>query len=121
MLHADSFETFDASTLPVVIARYLIAQGNASKRQAIATTFAPDARVTDEGISYEGRQGIRAWLNKTASEYTYTTTLTGQRQDGPGRWTVLTHLEGDFPGGVVDLRFRFTIRQHLIAELTIAP
>lgn len=121
MLPADSFDTFDASALPVVISRYLVAQGNASKRQAIAATFAPDARVTDEGISYDGRQGIRAWLDKTASEYTYTTTLTGQRQDARDRWTVLAHLEGDFPGGVVDLRLRFTLRGHEIVELIIAP
>jgi hypothetical protein len=31
------------------------------------------------------------------------------------------HLEGDFPGGVVDLRFRFTLREGRIAELVIKP
>jgi hypothetical protein len=34
---------------------------------------------------------------------------------------VLNHLEGDFPGGVVDLRYKFVLSTELIAELVIAP
>jgi hypothetical protein len=34
---------------------------------------------------------------------------------------VTNHLEGDFPGGVVDLRYRFVLAGGLIAELEIAP
>jgi hypothetical protein len=34
---------------------------------------------------------------------------------------VVHHLEGDFPGGVVDLHFRFTLRDALIARLVIEP
>ena len=30
-------------------------------------------------------------------------------------------LEGDFPGGVVDLDYRFTVDGDRIAELVIAP
>jgi len=66
------------------------------------------------------RRCDRAWLDKTVGESTYTTTLTGQRQDGPDRWTVIAHLEGDFPGGVVDLPFRSTLRGDKISKLLIA-
>jgi hypothetical protein len=31
------------------------------------------------------------------------------------------HLEGDFPGGVADLHFRFTLRDGLISRLVIEP
>ncbi|MFJ5104599.1 hypothetical protein [Streptomyces sp. NPDC088554] len=31
------------------------------------------------------------------------------------------HLEGDFPGGAVDLRYRFTLRDDRIERLVIAP
>ncbi len=31
------------------------------------------------------------------------------------------HLEGNFPGGVVDLHFRFTLRDGQIARLVIEP
>jgi hypothetical protein len=33
----------------------------------------------------------------------------------------VNHLEGSFPGGVVDLAYRFTMDGDLIAELVIAP
>ena len=33
----------------------------------------------------------------------------------------MNHLEGDFPGGVVDLRYKFTLTDDLISELVIAP
>jgi hypothetical protein len=36
-------------------------------------------------------------------------------------WLVVNHLEGDFPGGVVDLQYRFVVRDDLIVELVIAP
>jgi hypothetical protein len=37
------------------------------------------------------------------------------------RWLVVNHLEGDFPGGVVDLRYQFVLTGALISELVIAP
>ena len=33
----------------------------------------------------------------------------------------MRHLEGDFPGGVVDLRYRYTLDADRIVHLTIAP
>ena len=36
-------------------------------------------------------------------------------------WVATNRLEGDFPGGVVDLRYRFAMDGDLIAELVIAP
>ena len=121
MSHTDAFDISDPATLPPVVARYLSAQGDDEARQSVVEAFTADARVTDEGIDYDGRDGIRAWLDKTGSEYTYTTALTGQRQEGPDQWTVLAHLEGDFPGGVVDLRYRFDLDRDKISRLIIAP
>ncbi|MEX0664731.1 MAG: hypothetical protein WD598_08170 [Acidimicrobiia bacterium] len=40
---------------------------------------------------------------------------------GPGTWVVVNRLEGDFPGGVVDLRYRFAVTDGLISELVIGP
>jgi hypothetical protein len=31
------------------------------------------------------------------------------------------HLEGDFPGGQVDLRYRFALHDNLITTVEIAP
>ena len=121
MSHTDGFDAYDAETVPSVVARYLSAQGEEAGRQSVVEAFTADARVTDEGIDYDGRDAIRAWLDKTASEYTYTTALIGQRQEGPDQWTVVAHLEGDFPVGVVDLRYRFSLEQDRISRLIIAP
>ena len=38
-----------------------------------------------------------------------------------GHFEVVQHFEGNFPGGTVDLRYRFTFTDELIKELTITP
>lgn len=112
---------FDPQALPSAVSRYLRLTGEVADRAAAVTTFAADAHVEDEGIDHHGRDAVRAWLTTAASEYTYTTTFVGQSQEEPDRWTIGVRLEGDFPGGVADLRYRFTVRDGLISDLVIAP
>lgn len=107
--------------LPGPVSTYLHAHHHADDVEATAATFAADARVTDEGAEYRGTDEIRRWLTTAASEYTYTTTLVGQVEHGQDTWTVLAHLEGDFPGGVADLRLRFRVGADGIDDLVIAP
>ena len=73
--------------------------------------------------SWRGPRGrcTRRGLARSASEYTFTTTFTGATRDDDDHVAVTQHLEGDFPGGVVDLTYRFTLRGDLIAGLHIAP
>jgi hypothetical protein len=40
---------------------------------------------------------------------------------GADTWLVTNRLEGDFPGGIVDLGYRFRLTGDAIAELLIAP
>lgn len=115
------YDTYDPSLLPPAVARYLEEHAHVDRRDAVAELFTPDARVVDEGIEYQGRGAIRGWLNKTASEYTYTSTLLGQQSAGDGKWVVLSRLEGNFPGGVVDLRYRVAVNGDHIVDLVIAP
>ncbi|MER8160951.1 nuclear transport factor 2 family protein [Streptomyces sp. NPDC094472] len=110
----------DATDLPDVVKRYLKAH-NEHDLPAVSATLTPDATVTDDGRTYKGIPAIERWLDRAASEYTYTTTLIGAERDGPDRYTVTQHLEGDFPGGTVDLHYRFILYQGLISHLTIAP
>ncbi|MEI5583823.1 MULTISPECIES: nuclear transport factor 2 family protein [unclassified Agromyces] len=121
MSRTDEFDAYDTATVPPVVARYLSAQGDDERREEVVEVFTADARVTDEGIDHDGRDGIRAWLDKSGSAYASTTALIGQRQEGPDHWTVVAHLEGDFPGGVVDLRHRFSLEHDRISRLIIAP
>ena len=79
--------------------------------------------MTDEGHTYRGhRRDPPRGLRPLGVEYTYTVELTaGAARIDEQRWIATNHLEGDFPGGVVDLDFRFTLRGDRIAELVIAP
>lgn len=121
MTTPDPFTPFDEDGLPPVLVRYLAAGSDPSSRSTIVDLFAASSRVVDEGIEYTGIDAIAGWLARAGSEYTYTTTLLGQRRVNADRWVVLARLDGDFPGGVADLRYRFTISDQHILDLVIAP
>ncbi|MFE2634220.1 nuclear transport factor 2 family protein [Streptomyces scopuliridis] len=73
-------------------------------------SFADAAHVTDDGRDHHGTSEIRKWLDRTSSEYTYTSTpLVAQADAESGRTTVTCRLEGTFPGSPVDLDYRFRL------------
>jgi ketosteroid isomerase-like protein len=104
---------------PEVVTRYLKAADDKDP-EALAACFTPDGTVVDEDHTYTGRDEIIGWRESTSSKWTYTTAVTGSESVGDGEYRVFTHLEGDFPGGVADLAYAFTIRGNLIAALHIA-
>jgi ketosteroid isomerase-like protein len=115
-----SSETIPPSQLPELISRYLVAHEARDLDTAIGC-YTEDATVIDEGNTYSGPRQIRDWLANSASEYTYTIELTGDRRIDDQRYVAVHHLEGNFPGGVVDLQFSFTLCAGRISQLTIAP
>ncbi|MFF3378536.1 nuclear transport factor 2 family protein [Streptomyces sp. NPDC002680] len=108
------------SALPETITRYLAAH-RAHDTAAAITAFTGDATVTDDGRTYEGIAAIERWLGRAATEFTYTVELTGAQRTDAARFVAVQHLEGDFPGGTVDLRYRFALRGGLIERLVIEP
>jgi hypothetical protein len=108
--------------LPAAITTYLEAAdpGRPTDLDILMSVFAADAAVTDEGKTYRGDE-IRAWREHTATEYTYTVELVGTEQIDDDHYVVTNHLEGDFPGGQVDLKYRFALSDNLITTLEIAP
>ena len=110
--------TIDTAELPELITGYLRAHRERDLDVAVRY-YASDATVTDEGRTYRGPAEIRAWLSRSASEYTYTIGMTGAAQVDKDEYDVIQHLEGDFPGGVVDLHFRFVLRDGAIVRLVI--
>lgn len=111
-----------SSALPGVIERYQLAHDQRLIDDALAA-FSPTAVVVDDGHTATGHEEIRRWLETAASEYTWTRTLLDASPSGPGEWLVVQNLTGDFPGGTVDLRYRFRLTDgaELIEELVIAP
>jgi ketosteroid isomerase-like protein len=105
-------------TIPDRVTEYLAA-AEARDVQALAQCFTPDATVLDEGRTYRGHQEIIGWREALASQFTYTSQVTEAGPGADGSCLVGLHIEGDFPGGVVDLRYRFTFRDGLIESLAI--
>ena len=110
----------DDDQLPEVIGRYQAAHDRRDVPIALEC-FTPDARVFDDGREYVGTDAIREWLSTAASEFTFTRTLISASAVGDDAWSVVNHLEGNFPGGAVDLRYQYTLAGNLISELVIAP
>jgi hypothetical protein len=108
------------TSLPEVIIRYQDAHDRRDTDAALAT-FASDAIVRDDGHEYRGTVEIRDWISRASVEFTYTRTLIAAANVDANTWLVTNHLEGNFPGGVVDLHYRYLIDDQLIHELDIAP
>lgn len=106
--------------LPAVVTRYLNAH-RAHDTTAALATFTGDATVIDDGNSYTGTAAIEKWLNRSSTEYTYTIELTGARRPDETHYTATNRLEGNFPGGIVNLRYQFALRDGLIERLVIEP
>ena len=111
-------------SLQTVISDYLAASDRADL-DALVAYFTDDAVVLDEDQEWRGEAGIRQWREQVANAYEYTVEVRGVAKqglvDGVQRHDVHTHLEGNFPGGTVDLTFRFGLRDDHIATLQIVP
>jgi ketosteroid isomerase-like protein len=104
---------------PQVIATYLKAADERDAETLVAC-FTPGATVLDEGRTYRGPDEIRRWRTEgPAAQFDYTTTITASDRDGPAGYRVEAHVEGNFPGGVADLRYHFLLAGDEISELKI--
>jgi uncharacterized protein (TIGR02246 family) len=113
-----------AMSLPAVISEYLAASDRGDT-EAVVRCFSEDAVVVDEGREWQGTAAIRRWRATVATAYQYTVQVTGAKAmgeaDGAERHHVHVHLEGNFPGGEVDLTDRFALHAGQIARLEIVP
>ncbi|KAB8169712.1 nuclear transport factor 2 family protein [Streptomyces sp. 3MP-14] len=115
---ADTFTDYDPATLPTPVVAFLDAHDADRHADALAA-FAPDATVLDDGGTHEGTEAIRAWLERSSTAYTYTSTRVGQRVTDPTHPVVRIRLDGSFPGGTVTLRYQFTLHAGRISRLAI--
>jgi ketosteroid isomerase-like protein len=111
--------TTEWDALPDNVKTFMTALDNREGERVLAT-LTTDAVVTDEGRDYTGHEDILAWLATAVSEYTYTTEFTGATTSDT-TIEVGQHLEGNFPGGVADLHYRFSLDGALISRVVIEP
>src|SRR5688500_6857101 len=94
--------TIQVSELPTATRSFLTAHVARDAETAVRA-FTPDAVVTDEGHTFRGTEEILEFLRHSGSEFSYTTEVSAAQRVDDEHWAVVNHLEGDFPGGVVDL------------------
>jgi ketosteroid isomerase-like protein len=105
---------------PDIIARYFAA-ADRHDTDGVVALFSDDAVVTDEERTWRGASGVRAWREGPAAAYEYTTEVRSVEPAGDADYIAHIRLEGNFPGGIADLRYRFTIDDRRIRRLEIAP
>ncbi len=111
--------TAEWEAVPETVKTFMTALDSREFDRALAT-FTSDAVVTDDGRDHAGTEEIEAWLATAVTGYTYTAEFSGASTTDRGV-DVGQHLEGDFPGGVVDLNYRFTLDGAVISRLVIEP
>lgn len=108
-----------AASLAPAIAAYIDA-ANARDTSRVASFFAEDANVFDEGEHQVGPQAIAQWMQDTAQRYQpRVEVLDVQLRTGK----VLVHnlISGTFPGSPLELRYTFRLNeQGKIARLDIS-
>lgn len=115
-----SAHPYDPAQLPTAVRTYLAAHP-ARDFEAMSSVLTDRTVIVDEDQEHVGREAIRAWLGRAANQYEVTEEYRSQTQVSASEWVVVNHLEGSFPGGVVDLRFRFTVDGGTLTRLVIAP
>ena len=92
----------------------------AGDAEALATCFAADATIRDEGRTHEGLAAIKASRIETRRKYEYTVEpLEAAQWDG--QTVVTASVSGTFPGSPVTLTFIFRQEEENIASLEIRP
>lgn len=106
--------------LSTTVAAYLDAAPGTDPA-SIAALFTPNAIVIDDGHTYRGRSEITSWRADVAESFTYTATRLSTERHGHVI-VIVERIEGNFPGGRVDLANRFTLdTTDQISSLTIEP
>lgn len=108
-----------AVILPSPIAAYFAADASDSP-EAVSLCFTDDAIVKDEGQTYAGRLAIAEWKADATTKYSYTSEPFSIDAEAD-HIVVACHLEGDFLGSPLDLRFIFRLHGNKIAKLEIIP
>lgn len=110
--------TVPVTSLPTVIRTYLTAHAARDVDGALAA-FSPSAEVVDQGETFQGTAAIRTFLGAAGAEFDYTTELLGAERVDDAHWVAYNRLEGDFPGGVAELAYRFELADGLVERLEI--
>lgn len=104
--------------LPDPIAAYFAA--DKLDGAAVARHFTKDAVVKDEAHTYTGVASIQRWKTEASAKYQYICEpIRSEQKDGVTE--VTCHLQGNFPGSPITLRYLFRLERGKVASLEILP
>jgi len=107
------------ASLAPAIAAY-IAAANGRDSSAVASFFAADADVFDEGLHQVGTVAIAQWMEDTARRYQPRVEVLGVQQR-TGKVLLNNLITGRFPGSPLELRYVFRLdEQGKITRLDIS-
>ena len=99
--------------------REFFAAHNVHDADTASKFLADDVVAIDQGETFRGRDEVYAFVRDAGSEFEYTTEQIGTRRVDDTHYVIGVRLEGNFPGGVAELDYRFTMRDDLIIEIVI--
>jgi hypothetical protein len=105
-----------SDSAPDVVNRYFETL-NSTDRDGLVALFTPGAVVIDEGQTWRGASEIRSWVDKVAFKFQYTAEVLGLETASDDNYVAHVRLEGNFPGGVVELNVRFDVDGNQIRRL----
>ena len=105
-----------SDSVPDAINRYFAAL-NGRDNDGLLALFTPDAVVVDEGQTWRGSSEIRKWVDDVAFRFQYTVSVLGVDTASDAEYVARVLLEGNFPGGSVELSVRFEVDGGKIGRL----
>lgn len=102
---------------PQIIQRYFQSV-NAHDTVAMASCFASEAVVHDEGNEYIGIDAITAWIEATTAKYRVTTEIISLHEEH-GKTIATNLVTGNFTGSPLSLRYHFILKENSITGLSI--
>ncbi len=103
--------------LPLPIQTFFAAQ-SPQDSETLASAFAPDAVVHDEGLTHRGAVAILGWWQAAKAKYRHRAEALDVTDTG-GRTVIRARVTGDFPGSPAVLTFSFGLVGDRITELEI--
>jgi ketosteroid isomerase-like protein len=91
---------------------------NAKDADALAATFAADAKLADEGHEYRGTSAIKEWFGKVDAQYKPTIEAIDFAEFEKAI-SVTTQISGSFPGSPIQTSYKFAFKDNKIAKLVI--
>ena len=105
-----------SGSVPDVVSSYFSALNNRDG-EGLLELFTLDAVVVDEGETWRGTSEIRTWVEDIAFRFQYNAEVLGVETTGDGNYVARVRLDGNFPGGTVELNVSFDVDGDQIRRL----